>query len=275
MKKRLLGLVLAVALLFSNVNYVFAAEGTTVEPSIEQSIKELQGELADLKAALEAELAYGETADANIAELKSQIEATTEKLQEAKDALTTKKAKVTNLEVTTTKTTVKVSWKKVPSADRYKVVLYRNGKKYSTRYTSNLSYSWKNQVRVVYYKAKVSPYAKYEGKAYYGISNTSKAKYLTLKHATPKLTIKKSGKYQKLTAGDMNSTGYQVKVAKNKKFTKGVKTFKLKTSYGALNNKVKTSKYFSNGRKYVKVRPYTTINGKTYYGKWSAVKTKK
>jgi len=196
-------------------------------------------------------------------------------LAEIERVLKVTKSKTSSAKVTNSKTTVKATWKKVGGADSYKVELYRNGKKYSTKYTSNLSYSWKNQVRGVYYKVKVSPYAKHDGKSYYGKSYTSKAKYLTLKHVKPKLTVKKSGKYQKLTAGDVNSTGYQIKVATNKKFTKGVKTYKIKTSYKALNKKVKTSKYFSNGRKYVKVRPYTTINGKTYYGNWSSVKTVK
>ena len=275
MMKKILSLVLAVALLFGNVNYAFAAEGTTVEPSIEASIAELQGTLAELKTALEEALAYEETVDANIAELESQIAATTAQLKEAKDALATKKASVPSVKVTNSKTTIKVSWEKVDTADRYQVVLFRNGKKFATKYTNDLTISWKNQARGVYYKAKVTPFAKYEGKNYYGIGKTSKPMFLKLKHVKPVLKITKSGKNQKLKAGDLNSTGYQVKIAKNKKFTKGVKTYKFYTAFGALNKNLKTSKYFSNGRKYVKVRPYTTINGKTYYGKWSAVKVKK
>ncbi len=64
-------------------------------------------------------------------------------------------------------------------------------------------------------------------------------------------------------------TGYQVQIAKNNKFTKGKKSFKVKgykeTSYTFTKLKSKT-KYF------VRVRTYRTISGKTYYSKWSSVK---
>ena len=67
-------------------------------------------------------------------------------------------------------------------------------------------------------------------------------------------------------------TGYQVTVATNKKFTKNVKTKKIKgyskTSYKMTKLKAKT-KY------YVKVRAYKVTKTGTVYGPWSAVKNAK
>ncbi|MBQ9156354.1 MAG: DUF1542 domain-containing protein [Eubacterium sp.] len=64
-------------------------------------------------------------------------------------------------------------------------------------------------------------------------------------------------------------TGYQVNYALNKKFTKSAKN-KLVKGYSKKSLKVKKLK--AKKTYYVRVRTYTKISGKTYYGKWSAVK---
>ena len=64
-------------------------------------------------------------------------------------------------------------------------------------------------------------------------------------------------------------TGYEVKVATNSKLTKGKKTVTVKK------NKVTIKMLKSKKKYYVKVRAYKTLNGNTYYGKWSKVVKKK
>lgn len=68
------------------------------------------------------------------------------------------------------------------------------------------------------------------------------------------------------------ASGYQVRCALNKKFTKGVKkaTIKKGTTLKKKIKKLKRKKKY-----YVKVRAYRMVNGKTYYGPWSAVKSAK
>ncbi|MBQ7739627.1 MAG: leucine-rich repeat protein [Eubacterium sp.] len=67
-------------------------------------------------------------------------------------------------------------------------------------------------------------------------------------------------------------TGYQVQIAKNKKFTKGKKTGHLKAGKKGKKSfkKLKTNKKY-----FVRVRAYKTVNGKKHYGKWSKIKAVK
>ncbi|MBR3201379.1 MAG: hypothetical protein IKG17_08615 [Mogibacterium sp.] len=69
-----------------------------------------------------------------------------------------------------------------------------------------------------------------------------------------------------------NATGYNIQVAKNSKFTKGLKNVTVK-KYSSKGKKIKSLK---KGKKYyVRVRAYRVVNGKTYYGAWSKAKSKK
>ena len=82
-----------------------------------------------------------------------------------------------------------------------------------------------------------------------------------------KLTAKKKKlnvKWKKVSG----ATGYEVMYAKNNKF-KGKKTIKVKK------NKITLKRLKSKKKYFVKVRAYKTINGNTYYGKWSKVAKKK
>ena len=64
-------------------------------------------------------------------------------------------------------------------------------------------------------------------------------------------------------------SGYQVQMALNKKFKKGLKKQTVKK---AKTTKVTIKKLKSKKTYYVRVRAYYKMSGKTYYGKWSAVK---
>lgn len=64
-------------------------------------------------------------------------------------------------------------------------------------------------------------------------------------------------------------TGYQVQVARNSKFTRG-----LRNSYskGYLTHSKKFKKLRHRTRYYVRVRTYMKLSGKTYYSKWSSTR---
>ena len=64
-----------------------------------------------------------------------------------------------------------------------------------------------------------------------------------------------------------NASGYQLMVAKNKKFSKGKKSYKLTSTSKAVTKLSAGTKY------YVRVRAYGKSGKKTVYGKWSKIKT--
>ncbi len=95
------------------------------------------------------------------------------------------------------------------------------------------------------------------------------------KISKPTVSKKRSGKNTKLTikfnkTKKFSGAKYQIKVFKDKKCKKVLKSKNTKSSQWkvTINNK----KY---KKVYVKVRCYKKINGKTYYGKWSSIKTVK
>jgi hypothetical protein len=64
-------------------------------------------------------------------------------------------------------------------------------------------------------------------------------------------------------------SGYQIQFATNKKFTQNKKSFKLGSSATSKNaTKLKRRRTY-----YVRIRSYKTVNGKTEYSKWSAIKS--
>ena len=69
-----------------------------------------------------------------------------------------------------------------------------------------------------------------------------------------------------------NASGYQIQIAKNKKFSKGKKTVSVK-GYKASSKKI--SKLGTSKKYFVKVRAYKTVGGNTYYSVWSKVLSKK
>lgn len=85
-------------------------------------------------------------------------------------------------------------------------------------------------------------------------------------------TIKSTGKSIKLKLGNLGSAdGYQIQYSLKKNF-KNSKKIKKKSTNITIKKLKKNKKY------YVRVRVYGKVNGKTYYGKWSArksIKTKR
>ena len=67
-------------------------------------------------------------------------------------------------------------------------------------------------------------------------------------------------------------TGYQIQLATNSAFTKNKKEVKVK-GYSVLSKKV--TKLKAKTKYYIRIRTYKTVNGTTYYSKWSGNKTKK
>ncbi len=103
------------------------------------------------------------------------------------------------------------------------------------------------------------------------------SKKVTFYAVPKKQTISSRKSLKKGTAtikckGDKRASGYQVLMARNKKFTKGKKAV-LSKSYKKTSMTVK--KLSRRKTYYVKVRSYKTISGKRYYGSWSKVKTVK
>ena len=112
--------------------------------------------------------------------------------------------------------------------------------------------------------------------------------YYAVAYDTPNLTVLSTVKapaktsIKKLTPGSKslkvswkkitkNVSGYQVQLATNKKFTKGVKTITVKGK----KNTAKTVKKLKSGKKYyVRVRTYRNFNKSKLCSKWSKVKTK-
>lgn len=68
-----------------------------------------------------------------------------------------------------------------------------------------------------------------------------------------------------------NVTGYEVQYSTGKKFPKKTSFIKKVKKSGATSAKIKKLK--ARKKYYVHVRTYKTVNGKTYYSKWSKVKT--
>lgn len=101
------------------------------------------------------------------------------------------------------------------------------------------------------------------------IDNSANIKAAKAKKATiSKVT---NNKNKQLVVKLKKASGYkfEIKISTDKKFKKSVKTYKTsKTSYTI--KKLKKDKKY-----YVRVRTYKKIDGKTYYGKWSSIKSVK
>lgn len=165
------------------------------------------------------------------------------------------------------KTKLTVSWTGISGAQKYAVKIYRNGKLYKTVNTTAKTATLKDIPRGCTYKVTVQPVAAINGISYTGIAKSAS---VTSKLDKASITAKKSGTKVKVSSKDQNSTGFQVWVSSSKTFKKNVTKKTFTTNCKALSNKVVALK---KGTNYVKVRAYTTVNGKTVYGAWSYIKT--
>lgn len=160
---------------------------------------------------------------------------------------------------------LKVKWLKSKDAKGYYV--YRNGKKYATvkKGTSYIDKKVKNNTGKAY---------SYKVCAYYGkaTSNFSGTRVWARVASSSVSSVKNSAKktvtvnWKKVA----KCKGYQIQYTQDKKFEKKVTTKKVKKQSQSSRKLTKLTK----GKKYyVRVRSYTTYNGKTYYSAWSSVKS--
>jgi hypothetical protein len=123
-----------------------------------------------------------------------------------------------------------------------------------------LSYS--NNIKTGTATVTIEGLGKYKGK------RTATFIIIPKKASISKITSPKKGSLKVSWKKDTQATGYEIVIATNNKFTKGKKTATVK-SYKTVNKtftKLSTKKVY-----YAKVRSYKTINGKKYYGAYSAV----
>lgn len=102
-----------------------------------------------------------------------------------------------------------------------------------------------------------------------GTNKTTTSSKVTVKKSAIKKAVRsKNNKKIKFTLKKVSGAkGYQIKYSTSKKFTKKTtKTVKVKKTTKTV-TKLKKKKTY-----YAKVRAYKTVNGKTYYSKWSTVK---
>ena len=160
---------------------------------------------------------------------------------------------------------VALSWREVKGADGYKVYVYNSKKKkYTTLKTvSSNKYTAENLKSGTTYKFALKPYAKKNGKTYYG-----KPVYLTVttKLTRPSLTAKITAKGNNLSWNKVNGAdGYVIyySTQKDGEFKK------LKTTTATSYTHTKTSK---SKPYYYKVRAYKTVNGEKLYSSFSTVR---
>ena len=86
--------------------------------------------------------------------------------------------------------------------------------------------------------------------------------------------LKAAAKWKKLTAkmAAARVTGYEIQIATNSKFTKGVKSYAIK---GYSKSSKAVSKLKAKKKYYVRIRTYMTVKGKKYCSPWSKAKSVK
>lgn len=180
-------------------------------------------------------------------------------------------AKLTNLKASAASDTVTLTWSKVDNASGYQVVKYDTEKKQTSHLTfvsnSNLSYTVKGLKPNNTYSYYVRSYVIVNGDKWYGaypdyVSAITKPADSVLTSLTQKdtdITVKWKS---------VDCTGYIISYSTNQNF-KNCADINVKGG--------KTSSYVikyrdRNAVYYVRIRPYTEINGKTYYGNYTVAR---
>lgn len=213
---------------------------------------------AEDEAAVKAAL---ETAKAELAEIKTDAELTTEELQAAKTTVSVKAADYK---------TAKITWKAVDNADKYQV--YRSTSKNSgySRIATVSGKSLKDAKlktgKTYYYKVRA--YAVIDGSdVYSGYSSvksvkTSLGKVSSIKLETGKAKV--TVKWSKVKG----ASGYKIyRSTKKSSGFKCVKTVKSGSTVKYVNSNLKKGRTY-----YYKVRAYRTVDGKKVYGAYSSAK---
>ena len=213
---------------------------------------------AEDEAAVKAAL---ETVKAELAEIKTDAELTTEELQAAKTTVSVKAADYK---------TAKITWKEVDNADKYQV--YRSTSKNSgySRIATVSGKSLKNvnlkTGKTYYYKvrayAKINDtdvYSKYSAVKSVKMS-LGKVSSLKLETGKAKVTVK----WSKVKG----ASGYKIyRSTKKSSGFKCVKTLKSGSTVKYVNKNLKKGQDY-----YYKVKAYRTVDGKKVYGAYSSVK---
>ena len=166
----------------------------------------------------------------------------------------------------------KIAWNKVSGATGYLVQRSNNGgTAWSSYYsTSGNSYVFSGLTAGGKYKFRVRAYKTVAGTKYYGAWSSTLCSCCT--PAKPTLRGVSSPKHTQIktvwTKAGGTKSGYQILYGKNASFSSVAARKNVSSSYSSY-----TGKNFTKGRTYyVKVRTYTTFNGKAYYSAWSATK---
>ena len=275
MKSKVLSLIIAVTMIFSTAGFAFAAE-EGVAADLNTEIANIEAQIADIKAEI-ASLTDNATVE-NLEALQAELAEAEALLAEGMEGLALSGMEVKKVTQSMKNGNYTVKWTAGPKvkeySDLYRVKVYRNGKLWTTKFVdaANASITFKAATKGCKYVAYVAPVKVFKEAKYAGFAKKSGVLFATI--GAPTFTAPKSngGKNVTLKATDKNTTGYQVMVSKNKNFKTFVKKVKYTTNGKALNKTVVTKKFFVKGTNYVKVRAYTTVNGKTFYGKWSNAK---
>ena len=160
---------------------------------------------------------------------------------------------------------VALSWRDVKGADGYKVYVYNSKKKKYTTLKSvkNNKYTAEELKSGTTYKFALKPYAKKNGKTYYG-----KPVYLTVttKLTRPTLKAKITAKGNAISWSKINGAeGYVLYYSNTKDGS--YKKLKTTTATSYTHSKASKSKPY-----YYKVRAYKTVNGERLYSSFSPVK---
>lgn len=177
--------------------------------------------------------------------------------------------KIQNFKINKNYTTkVKLTWTKEKEAQGYQIYQYKSKKWKRVATIKSGSTKSKTITKLkpgTSYKFRIRAYKKQNGMTIY-------TKYTTLKVMTKPSKVKvasvSAGKKQAtLKWKKIKASGYEIQCCTSKKFKKNVtkKTVK-KTKKTATVKKLKGGKTY-----YVRIRAYSKVNGKKYYGAWSKV----
>lgn len=189
--------------------------------------------------------------------------------------------KVTGFAIGSIKTThMTLSWNKVNNATGYIIYKYNyTTKKYSAVKTitnaATTSYKVTGLKGATQYKYRVKAYVTVDGKTYKSDPCTAVSTY-TRPASVKNARLERYHSHKRIRVRwnkVARATGYQVKIATNKKMTKNVKTYTVK---GGNVKKLKIKKLSAKKTYYVKVRAYFTAGKTTRYGVYTSVmKSKK
>lgn len=175
--------------------------------------------------------------------------------------------KVSDLKLTASYSTVKISYASKKNIDGYEIYDYSTKKAKKIKGTS---YQFTNLKSANSYVYKVRTYKKINGKFYYSPYSSNVSIYTKVK--APTISVKSASKKAKISWKRVSgANGYQIymSTSKNGKY-KSIATVKKGTTLTYTKKDLKKNKTY-----YFKVRAYRTINKKPVYGKFSSVKMSK